>query len=64
VSGYWAVPRDQYLEVGICDRCGRATNRWVHRYTLGRADSPPVRAFDRWRHIDDGTLACDEEAAV
>lgn len=54
------MARSQYLETGLCPKCKRAVNRWVHSYTLGRENSPPVRAFDRWRHVDDNTLGCEE----
>lgn len=51
---------DVHLDQDICDVCGLPIRRYVHTYTLGRRDSAPVQAPDRWRHTHDNSLACEK----
>jgi len=54
---------DELRDEDFCVVCGRTIVRYGYSYTLGRKDSAPVRAWDRWRHQDDNTLACPYETA-
>lgn len=50
---------DEVVDRSCCSVCGRPTFRHGISYTLGRRDSMPYRQWDRWRHEDDNSLACD-----
>lgn len=51
------------LELALCPVCGRAIYQPVVEYELGRRGSMPVRWLQRWRHLDDRSLACEQPGA-
>lgn len=51
-------------EVENCPVCGRIIFQPVVTYELGRRGSMPVRWPQRWRHLEDNSLACEQPAAA
>lgn len=47
-----------------CPVCGRVIFQAIVEYLLGRPGAPPVRWPQRWRHLDDRSLACEQPAAT